>query len=464
MISFSTLKKHQISTLPTLVIIISAMPIFLRLCLVSIVLSVLSPVAGQEFSRREQLQLNKLLEESEVFNRGFTGFCLFNPTSRQFLINRQGDKRYTPASNTKIMTAFTGLTILNGEMPAIHYQSKGDTLQLWGTGYPFLLHPDFIAADTLREWLKARPESVWIINNGHYKDARFGEGWSWDDYPYGYQQEKAALPVYGNSVWVRKNGHLGPIQLMPSTFEELLIFVDGPTVGRLEDRNIFTFGPRAVAAEELDRRLPFRYELPLVAELLADTFKRTVHYSQDTLPPNYQQLSVPVADTLFQSLLKDSDNFIAEQMLLLCSAKRYGYLSAEQMLSYVNDTLLAQLPQPHDWVDGSGLSRYNQMAPQSITLVLDQLLSQYGIERMQYLFPAGGVSGTIERWYAGPDGKPFVFAKTGTLRHVHCLSGYIRCKSGQWYIFSFMHNNFPDKLSTLKKEMTLIFDWMYDHL
>ncbi|RME97528.1 MAG: peptidase S13, partial [Bacteroidetes bacterium] len=148
-----------------------------------------------------------------------------------------------------------------------------------------------------------------------------------------------------------------------------------------------------------------------------------------------------------------------------CSAERYGYLATEAAIAYINDTLLAQLPQALNWVDGSGLSRYNQMSPQSIILVLDQLLSRYPEELVLSFFPAGGKSGTIKRWYGGDAGTPtYVFAKTGSLRHIHCLSGYLRAKSGKLYIFSFMHNNYPDKLDTLKEEMERFLEEMHKRL
>jgi D-alanyl-D-alanine carboxypeptidase/D-alanyl-D-alanine-endopeptidase (penicillin-binding protein 4) len=418
----------------------------------------LLPLAGnsQAGLRRNIQKLESWLADSEVFRQGFTGFCLFDPEARQSLINWQGDRYYTPASNTKIITTFASLTMLGEGMPVVHYQAKGDTLWLWGTGYPLLLHPDFVGYDTLAPWLAGRPEQVWVLADGHYRDGRFGDGWSWDDYPYGYQMEKAALPIYGNGVHFRKDSHLGRLQVQPTAFQDLLIYQDGPTLGRLEDRNVFTFGPAALTAKEIDRHLPFRYSGRLAAELLADTFKRTVQHLAEPLPDQYETLRVSVPDTLYRQLLRQSDNFLAEQMLLVCSAQRYGWLETSAAIDYVNDTLLAHLPQPFDWVDGSGLSRYNQMSPQSIILVLDQLLGRYPEDKLLSLFPAGGESGTISRWYGGEAGNPaYVFAKTGTLRHVHCLSGYLRAESGKLYLFSFMHNNFPDKINRLKEEMEL---------
>jgi len=150
---------------------------------------------------------------------------------------------------------------------------------------------------------------------------------------------------------------------------------------------------------------------------------------------------------------------VAEQLLLLCSAKRYGELNTERILDYIIDSLFIDKPVEIDWVDGSGLSRYNQFTPEMMVWVLDELQDLLPAEQLFDIFPAGGESGTISEWYAGTDGQAFVFAKTGTLRHVHCLSGYIKTAGDKTLIFSFMHNNFPDKISKLKEEMEVLLNW-----
>lgn len=411
--------------------------------------------------------LGALVESSTTFQKGFTGFALFDPVAQKFLYTYQANKYFTPASNAKILTFFAAETMLNGQMPLLHYQDFGDTLKMWGTGYPLLLHPYFADMDTLGNWLRARHDSVWYIADDHYQDGRFGEGWSWDDYPYGYQMEKAALPVYGNGVHFSKRGHLAPMVLTPARFQEKLVYDSRvATLGREEDRNIFTFGKRALSAQKLDRSLPFLYSLPLAIELLRDTFRQQIWPIASALPPavDRQTLMAPLPDSLYRLLLHDSDNYTAEQLILMCSARRYGILNTEQTLAYLRDTVLAHLPQPVDWVDGSGLSRYNQVTPTALVLVLNQLQQRIPQARLFDLFPAGGQSGTIQQWYKGKGGKPFVYAKTGTLRHVHCLSGYLVNADGKVLIFSFMHNNFPAPVSDLKREMAKVLGWIHEEV
>ncbi|RMD68818.1 MAG: D-alanyl-D-alanine carboxypeptidase, partial [Bacteroidetes bacterium] len=131
-------------------------------------------------------------------------------------------------------------------------------------------------------------------------------------------------------------------------------------------------------------------------------------------------------------------------------------------IAWALDSLLADLPDRPLWVDGSGLSRYNLVTPRTMVMLLDKIRREVPAQRLFGLLPAGGRSGTIAEWYAGPDG-PYVFAKTGTLRNRHCLSGYLRTARGRWLIFSFMHNNFPGSNRAWKEEMERTLEYIYQN-
>ena len=95
------------------------------------------------------------------------------------------------------------------------------------------------------------------------------------------------------------------------------------------------------------------------------------------------------------------------------------------------------------------------------------LNNDIGLERLLPILAKGGKSGTIKDWYAGGDlenNDPYVFAKTGTIRNVHCLSGFLKAKSGRWYVFSFMHNNFPGASSTVKRPMGKVLKYLRSNL
>ena len=160
--------------------------------------------------------------------------------------------------------------------------------------------------------------------------------------------------------------------------------------------------------------------------------------------------------------MQDSDNFIAEQLMMACSEKLTGSIKTSEAIQYAKDSLLTNLPDKLIWRDGSGLSRYNLFTPRSIVGVLDSIYHFLPKARLLDIFPAGGKSGTIEGLYPG-DEMPYIYAKTGTLSNKHCLSGYLLADSGQWYIFSFMNNNYVEGTKPVKKEMEKILKYIRVH-
>jgi D-alanyl-D-alanine carboxypeptidase/D-alanyl-D-alanine-endopeptidase (penicillin-binding protein 4) len=150
-------------------------------------------------------------------------------------------------------------------------------------------------------------------------------------------------------------------------------------------------------------------------------------------------------------MMQESDNFIAEQLLMQCAFYMRGTFDSDSAIAVTQQMIMGGSPDPLQWVDGSGVSRYNLFSPRSIVWVLDQLRQLQSMDYLTKIFPAGGQSGTIAEWYKS--NPPFVFAKTGTLRNNHSLSGYVRTDSGKWLIFSFMHNNFTMASAEIKTEM-----------
>jgi D-alanyl-D-alanine carboxypeptidase/D-alanyl-D-alanine-endopeptidase (penicillin-binding protein 4) len=168
------------------------------------------------------------------------------------------------------------------------------------------------------------------------------------------------------------------------------------------------------------------------------------------------------ADSLYVRLMHESDNFIAEQLLLLSALQITDTLKTKNAIDYILKTELADLPQQPRWVDGSGLSRYNLFTPKSIVYVLNKLYDEIPTERLFKIFPAGGVNGTLKNWYSNVD-KPFIYAKSGSLGNNYCLSGYLLTNSGKVLIFSFMNNHFRNPSSELKQRMHLIFETIRDN-
>jgi len=387
------------------------------------------------------------LNESKVLNNSFVGFVLMDPENNEILIEHQADKYFTPASNTKLFTFYAAEKILGDSIKAFEYYLEGDTIWLQGTGDPSFLHPDLPPSQVL-DFLKGKQVVLLAAN---YPEPVYGPGWAWDDYDGSYQREKSSFPIHGNAVRIHSDSldSLGSgLKVRPAYFYNSVHTpdtVDGP----LRERNTNRFNYYAAGGDTVD--IPFITDHQLIANLLEQNLDNPVTVQNfESLPEAQPFYSVP-KDSLLRLLLQDSDNFIAEQLILQCSWELFGQLNSERALSYISDSLLAGLPQAPIWVDGSGLSRYNMFTPLSICTLLHKTYEEVPAERLFHLLPAGGVSGTIEGYYQAKE--PYIFAKTGTLRHNHNLSGYLIAKSGKVLVFSFMHNHFSSGSYPIKKEM-----------
>ncbi len=423
---------------------------------VSLLLVLLIMVACSPVSR-----IRKIVSKSPVFNKHFTGFGLYDLQKDRMLYGQNADRYFVPASNTKLFTFYTALQLLGDSIPTLKYTVRNDTFFFRGTGAPSLLHPD-VSNRTTFDFLGHRPEKLVYVKEKNVLP-HYGPGWAWDDYSDYYAAEKAAFPIYGNIVRFSLD-HTHQLQLHPSHFRQwvradTVVTWPAAALKRDLDSNYFSYHVTA-APKPFTQDVPFRYTPELAIQLLKDTLHKEVAVVPFTPLPGIRTKYEMTADSLYKRLMQESDNFIAEQLLLMCSSILFDSLRTESTIDYAKRHLLADLPDKPVWVDGSGLSRYNLFTPRSIINLLGKLYRTIPRERLFDLLAIGGRAGTIKNWY-GAD-TPFVFAKTGSMSNVHCLSGYLLTKKGRILLFSFMHNNYTVSSNDLKKEMDKVLRTLYE--
>lgn len=189
------------------------------------------------------------------------------------------------------------------------------------------------------------------------------------------------------------------------------------------------------------------YEAAL--ELLKDTLRRDVREWGGPLPPAdaYAVIHSQPLDSLLRPMMHRSDNFFAEQSLLMVSQALLGSMNDEKVIQTLLKTDLNDLPQPPTWVDGSGLSRYNLFTPSDFIHILGKIRNEFGMERVKALFPTG-TQGSLSNLYRNEAGA--IYAKTGTLGGVVTLSGYLQTQKGKWLLFSVMVNNHRGSASHIR--------------
>ena len=394
--------------------------------------------------------LSKKIDTS-FYDNQFTGIYIYDVKSDKVLFNYNGEKYFTPASNTKIFTLFTGLTMLPDSIPAFKYAINKDTITIQGTGDPTFLHNYFKDSTALK--LAGKFAKVNVITN-NIKDKRYGPGWAWEDFDSYFSAERSAFPIYGNVVTVQNEDS---IVVQPAYYQNKIKITD-TFYGRDEYKNNFYFRKDRKSETEIPMIIDSTLTVTLWNELLPN---KVSLIQTSAIEPKTIAYSVP-SDSLYRRMMEVSDNFLAEQILILASSTFSDTLSSSKARKFMFENQLKDIKQPPRWVDGSGLSRYNLFTPMSFVEILTKLYKTIPEERLFHLFPVGGKFGTIKNWYAGTN-KPYVFAKTGTVGNNHNISGYLLTSSGKILVFSFMNNHFKKTNDEIRTQMQQTFEWLRDN-
>jgi D-alanyl-D-alanine carboxypeptidase/D-alanyl-D-alanine-endopeptidase (penicillin-binding protein 4) len=391
-----------------------------------------------------------ILRESALAN-AHIGISIYDPSKKRYLYQHQDTKYFVPGSNVKIATAYAAMKYIGNRIKGIRYEEHDNTIVIEGTGDPTFLHPDFKQQPVL-EFLKGKRHI--LINTENWKDNSWGSGWAWDDYNEAYMTERSAIPMYENVVRISAlggesgNRNLG---IYPSYFRDSLLYDEQAEPGfvnvkRNAARNFFVTGPSSTAFTRA--YIPFKtYGFETSRKLLRDTLKTDVRASYYELK-NPSIIASYHLDSVLMPMMHHSDNFLAEQTLLMASNEFLSVMNIEQFIDTILSTDFKYLPQKPRWADGSGLSRYNLFTPQDFVYILNKLNDEYGIDRMKRIFATGN-EGTLKGYYVADSN--FIFAKTGTMSGVVALSGYLITKKNKLLCFSILANNHTTSAIALKK-------------
>lgn len=365
----------------------------------------------------------------DLYDHQFTGFFVFDPETKDTLYKMNSEKYFTPASNTKIATLYAGVKTLSDHIPALRYSMVNDTLYMEGTGDPSFLHPYFKDSTAL----KKVSEHQWVrLHLNNFKDTHFAPGWAWEDYDTYFSPERSGFPMYGNVLEISNTNQLS---VVPSFFRDSVTPDLSKRVRRAHKTNTFFYNRRRDTI-----LVPMIMDVGTIENLWKDLAGDSVRLI-DRMPDEDRQVMYSVAsDSLYRRMMFESDNFLAEQLLMVISSTLSDTLSSKKARDHILTTHLRSMKHRPRWVDGSGLSRYNLFTPESMVYILNDLYLDVPRDRLFNLFPS-------ER----PD--PYLFAKSGSLGNNYNLSGYLLTDSGKTLIFSFMNNHYLNRTSDVKASM-----------
>ena len=429
--------------------------------------------------------------QDTAFEHAHWGVVVRSLDTGETLHTQNAAKLFMPASNMKLIT---GAAILEGLGPDFRYRTEiiaagpvrngvleGDLIVV-GEGDPTFstrFGGDPRAAfrgwaDSLRAHGVTRISGAIVGIDTAFAEPSLGEGWAWDDLDYAYSAPFSALQL---------NDGVMQVSIFPArgVGDPALISVDPPT-GYTRIHNGIATGAPGVPPRIAVEREPDGPGLILDGEIPADTLmvERTVAVREPTrffvtvlretlreagieveglavLPgdrvhetagilgvpaPLFVHQSPPLREML-PMMLKPSQNQIAEMMLRTLGRKLRGEGSAEAGEATVDSIFTSWGLSPEELImaDGSGLSRYNFVAPELLIGLLTQMTRSPNWDVWYAALPVAGIDGTLAGRMQGTPAEGNVHAKTGTLSNVRALSGYVTTRAGERMVFSMIVNN-----------------------
>jgi D-alanyl-D-alanine carboxypeptidase/D-alanyl-D-alanine-endopeptidase (penicillin-binding protein 4) len=162
--------------------------------------------------------------------------------------------------------------------------------------------------------------------------------------------------------------------------------------------------------------------------------------------------SSPLRDIL-HAMEKPSQNQIAEILLRTLGLERAGVGRPDSGASVVERQLLAWGAEPDGFVirDGSGLSRYDYLSPETLVRTLGAIRRDTAFHAFYDGLPIAGIDGTIEYRMRGTAAQGNVHAKTGFIANARSLSGYVTTADGRMLIFSALCNNWTAPVKDVER-------------
>jgi len=424
-----------------------------------------------------------------AFARASWGVVVQSLDNGQVLYRRNAERLFLPASNLKILTAAAALVRLGADFRyrtvvlargARRTDTLAGDLVVAGRGDPTLVldtargAPDPLGS--LRPWadsLKAR--RIKVVRGRVAGDATpftgpaLGPGWAWDDLDADYSAPVGALQfnesvAYLIAVPGQAPGEPVRLGLLPQS-APLRVFTTATTAARDSGAaalrwsrtpfgdSVSVTGSLPVGHDTVRLGLsvpdPTRYFETSLTEALAGRGVAIAGESVGGPAP------APAPDTLFvwtspplsavlPLFLKPSQNQIGETLLRTLGVEVAGVGSADSGRAVIGRVLsdLGVPPDAYVLADGSGLSRYDFVAPDAVAQVLFALHARPDFQAFYDALPIAGVDGTLATRLRHTAAAGNAHAKTGSLTGVRALSGYVETADGEHLLFVLLANNF----------------------
>jgi D-alanyl-D-alanine carboxypeptidase/D-alanyl-D-alanine-endopeptidase (penicillin-binding protein 4) len=395
-----------------------------------------------------------------------------------FAVN--ADSIMVPASNNKVFTAIWALAtmgpdfrfptdvLIPGGIPAngvvqgpVYLRGSGDP----AFGYPEFDRDPMERLRIVARQLKAR--GVRSVQGGVVADASvfdtlfFGPGWPADtgNGAAYYAPTVTGLPFQRNMLWLNVSPGPGG-----TTFVREPDVPEIPVINRARNGGGRGFAVRNPGQDTIiikggvSGRGPHRYPVGAAdpSLLAAGALRQAMREEgiqvagavrRGKTPEGakliHRSLSMPLAQ-MVPKLNRDSDNFFAEHLWKAAAAHSMGVGSYVMGGPASARFFIQNAKVPHGQIyqaDGSGLSALNRASSKALVDALVYAHKQPWSKAFHESMAVGGDrGGTLARLFNTGRAKGNLHAKTGYIRQVRTLSGYVRMANGENVAFSFLYN------------------------
>jgi D-alanyl-D-alanine carboxypeptidase/D-alanyl-D-alanine-endopeptidase (penicillin-binding protein 4) len=186
-----------------------------------------------------------------------------------------------------------------------------------------------------------------------------------------------------------------------------------------------------------------------------------------TLPANAKMLVWQDSETLSDTIRiinKQSNNVMARTVFLTLAAELNGQGATPESGSRALLGVLGQQGiDTRGWVfdNGSGLSRDGRVTARGLGTMLDKAWSSPLMPEFVSSLALSGIDGTVRRRLRSEDVKGMAHLKTGSLRDVRALAGYVQGASGKRYILVSIVNH--EQAAAVRAFDDALVQWLAEH-
>lgn len=401
------------------------------------------------------------------------------------LYRHNPDSRLIPASSLKLLTTAAALDVLGPDYRFATEvlgdgKQQGERLQgnlyLRGSGDPSMQAADYreLAAAVARSGIRQVSGDL-VLDDTAFDDQRLGVDWASDDESLYYAAQISALNIAPNddfdagSVLVSVTAPTrpgAPLAVSVSPANRLMSLrnqgrvgtQDSLQVGREHGSNLLLVSGALPPGQSRRNWVsvwePTRLVADVFQQALAEqgvTVQGQVRIGEPTAPAARvlaSHASMPLAG-LITPLLKLSNNNMSEVLLKAMGRQTANAGTAAAGVAAIEGFLRRQGldPQGLVQVDGSGLSRRNQISSQSLSDLLLVARKQPWFATWYAALPVAGdaarmTGGTLRYRLLGTVAVDNLHAKTGSMQGVSSLSGYLNAADGRRLVLVMLSNNY----------------------